>query len=124
MKRTYQINENCDLEVLLKDITQDEMSRLDVLIKEFTQSHNEAQTMGDEVRNCITQGKITGNVIERLSKWCYTSGAYTRGIDPARELSQYLLVVGLPRLVDEQNVRLPEYKTQILSMLQKYITSL
>jgi hypothetical protein len=124
MQRIYQINDQCDLEVFLKDVTENEQERLNTLVEEFIQSHNEAETMGDEVHDGIQQGRITNKVIERLSKWCHTGGMYTSGEEPAKNLSRAVLGVVLLRLVDTQNARLPEYRDRILSMLEQYVTSL
>ncbi len=123
MQRIYQVNHQCDLEVLLTEVTENEQERLNTLIEEFIQSHNKAQTMGNEVHDGIQENRIKSRVIERLSKWCHTDEKYTSGVEPARNLSRCLLGVELPRLVDLQNVRLPEYGDLILAMLEQYITS-
>ena len=123
MDRIYQVNEHCDVSILITNIDEEEQSRLDRLVEEFIESHADAQTMGEELRSGIQQGRITSQVIERLSKWCETGGPYIGGEIPAKRLASSVLGAELPRLVDQENVRVPEYRERILSILQQHIST-
>ena len=121
MNWIYQINEQCDVSIVISEMTDEERSRVEHDIEDMIASHAEARTLGEDVRQGIRQGQMTTQSIERLSKWCHTGGAYTRGEEPARRLAFDLLGTELPRLVDEEDVRLPDYRERILVMLQQYI---
>ena len=121
MNRIYQINEQCDVSIVISEMNDEERSRVDRHIEDFIASHADAQTLGEDVRQGIRQGHIDTQTIERLSKWCHTGGGYTRGEEPARRLAHEILGGELPRLVDERELRLPEYRERILLMLQQYI---
>ena len=124
MRRTYQVNEQCDIEVLVTDITENEKVTLNSLIDGFRRSHAKAQTMAEEISEGIAANRITSSMIERLSKWCNTGEQFSNGQDSARRLAQYLLRVELPRLVDQNNHREPDYREQIILILQQYIGQL
>lgn len=121
MNRIYQINEQCDVSIIISEMNDEERSRVDRHIEDFIASHADAQTLGEDVRQGIRQGQMTTQVIERLSKWCHTGGAYTNGEEPARRLALDVLGTELPRLVDEEDVRLTDYSERILLILQQYI---
>ena len=121
MNRIYQINEQCDVSIIISEMNDEERSRVDRHIEDFIASHGDAQTLGEDVRQGIRQGQIATQTIERLSKWCHTGGAYTNGEEPARRLALDVLGTELPRLVDEEDVRFPDYRERILLILQQYI---
>lgn len=121
MNRIYQINEQCDVSIIISEMNDEERSRVDRHIEDFIASHVDAQTLGEDVRQGIRQGQIATQIIERLSKWCHTGGAYTRGEEPARRLAHEILGGELPRLIDEENVRLPEYRERILWIVEQQI---
>lgn len=120
MKRTCTI-ERGRPHVSLTGITKSEQAALERACDDFLDStnHKHATNLIKLIRDEVGQGGLSPAVIEKLSRWCDSGAAYANSVAPARHISQLLLGLKLPRLINPGNVRVSDYAAKVKNIAKR-----
>lgn len=109
MRRTFQ-TPNARPQVSLSDVTATEEQAVERAIECFRASTNHAvDSFADLLLHDFHARSVSPDAIERLSKWANSGATFANAVDPARAVVGVLLGGHLPRLIDEDGKRVPEY---------------
>ncbi len=105
-------------EVLLFDISDDDLVRIDSAIEHFLAStpHNN-KTICDLVRSDVRKGRLHTETLERFSVWCHTRQPPKKVVDAAEGLARELLGLVPPRLRDVGEKRIENYDSLVRALV-------
>jgi len=101
--------EDSEFEVIEISVSDECLQRLNTALIKLEESHSDAQINGLAKALSNHPVGISIEMIEQLSKYCDTGGAWTNCVPYAEYLSRLLVGMVMPRLVDMQNCRLQSF---------------
>lgn len=111
--------------VTLSNVTAQEKNKFKALLDELEDSHHHPQVerLVALLQSDFNDRELSPSVIERLSKWCNTGGRCKHAVDPAREVSKFLMGHTLDRLISKDGSRESDYDASVAKIAKRIARS-
>lgn len=99
---------------LVEGFSEAELGRINDALNDLENSHGTAPSITSKLKNALKKETFPIKVLQQLSKWCHSGRSYSSSVEKAVKVSKLLFNgIPLPKLVDQQDEPLPEYKGRL-----------
>ncbi len=117
MKRTAKLDHLARLSIHIDEVSSQDDTVAHEAIDRLARLGARPATLAQQIRNAWGQRYFDSGTIDRISKWCFTAGAYAAVQPTARKVARLLFGTDLPRLVDGDNGEFANYLQLVTELI-------